>query len=191
MIKRIRRNLPLALLGVSFLLLGLTTQCGSPQPTDGTGTRSTLGCSNDGDCQLPASTCGAPNELDYSTDPKCVNGECQFTMASRECACYSGGCQFNETVGVIDVDAFGGPPSPEPDASDDHSTVASPDAGECSADTDASACVTPPSVCVDVHWMAYFTNAACSQSRCQWDVAYRDCGGLGCSNGGCVMNVTK
>lgn len=191
MITRIRRNLPLALLVVSFLLLGLTTQCGSPKPTDGAGSRPTQGCSNDSDCQLPASTCGAPNELDYFTEPKCMNGQCQFTMATRACNCYSGGCQFNETVGVIDVDAFAGLPPPEVDASEDHPTVASPDAGECSADTDASACITPSSVCVDVRWLAYFTNAACSQNQCHWYVAYRDCGGLGCSDGGCVLNVTK
>jgi len=188
MITRIRKNLPLALFGVSFLLLGLTTQCGSPKPTDSTGSRQ-AGCLGESECQLPESTCGAPNELDYFTEPKCINGQCQFTMATMECNCYNGGCQFNGTVGVIDVDAFGGPPGPQADASDDHPTVAPPDAGQCSAD--ASVCVTPPSVCVDGRWLAYFTNATCSQSQCQWDVDYRDCGGLGCSNGGCVMNVTK
>jgi hypothetical protein len=188
----VKKNLPLALLGIAFVSLALATHCGSsPEPTSPSETVSS-GCAQASDCKLPPAKCASSIELQYSTDPQCVGGQCRFTMASTNCNCVSDGCQFNETIGVINDE--GGFPFPDPgdppDAPQDHAMVSSPDAGTCEADGDASACVTPPSVCADQRWLAFFTNGSCIEHQCEWQVAYRDCG-LGCANGGCIMNITK
>jgi len=164
----------------------MVDDAGAPIPTP---------CNEDYDCSLPASRCGSPQELDYYTEARCVNGLCSWQRQTMGCSCYAGGCQGTTTDSasiIVPIDGVGGQAGQiDLDAPIDHAMVAAPDAGSCIPGDDASACAVPPSVCTDDGWLAYFTNGSCQDNVCQWEVAYRDCHGLGCQAGGCILNVTK
>jgi hypothetical protein len=212
--RKLRDNLPLAILAIAFVALALATQCtsatGDPSSDQGgagqvgrddSGTP--LGCSKDADCAPPPSTCEGPGTLVYYTDGKCVQHLCQWQTSKIGCpgsSCFLGGCSGTTTAGSFggyggqagdnNVGVEAGEAQDPSDAPIDHATVGAPDAGSCTEGNDASTCVVPPSVCADERWLAYFTNGSCRQNRCQWQVLYRDCGALGCGVGGCILNVT-
>src|SRR5258706_4963012 len=109
--RKIRDNLPLALMGMAFVALAAATQCtsatGDPSAngesdagqvgTDDSGTP--LGCGQDTDCSLPRSTCEG-SMLVYYTDPKCVQRKCQWQLQKQEGPyCSSGGCLGTPTSG--------------------------------------------------------------------------------------------
>jgi len=207
--RNIRDNLPLALMGMAFVALAAATQCtassadpamnsaansegdASQMGTDDSGTP--LGCAKDTDCPLPPSKCDGPNTLLYYTDAKCVQHQCQWqTQKTTGAYCSTGGFPGTTTAGgggVITMPDGQAGRATIGDAAEDHPIVASPDAGTC-AEEDASSCAVPSSVCADQRWLAFFTNGSCHQSRCQWEVGYRDCGATGCQAGGCLLNVT-
>lgn len=209
----IRDNLPLAFLGIAFVALASAIQCtsttGDPATnseaeagggtgqigTDDSGTP--MGCSKDNDCPLPPSTCEGNSTLVYYTDARCVQHQCQWQSQRQQGAACSGGGFLGTTTSAGSVvitmpDGQAGAnfnDEASADAASDHAIVASPDAGECA--DDGGGCDVPASVCADARWLAFFTNGSCQDNRCQWQVAYRDCGDLGCNVRGCVMNVTK
>ena len=53
-------------------------------------------------------------------------------------------------------------------------------------------CAPPASVCIDSQWLEYFTDGHCVGDKCEYTVAFVDCGmpGYACINGGCQYNFT-
>jgi hypothetical protein len=163
-----------------------------------------VGC--DTSCSLPPSTCEV-DTLVYYSDGVCLQHQCHWQVHRMQCpglnaSCFSGGCSSTDTSGSfgghggqvtgIDVDVEAAQsPEPPSDAPIDHAVVAAPDAGSCTEGDDASTCVPQPSVCADERWLAYFTNGACHQNRCLWQVEYRDCGIASCRDGACLPNLTR
>jgi len=207
--RKIRDNLPLALMGMAFVALAAATQCtassGDPATNDAVNNEADasqlgkddsgtpMGCVKDTDCPLPPSKCDGPNSLVYYTDAKCVQHQCQW-KSQRQAGgyCSTGGFLGTTTAGgeafITMSDGQAGVATLA-DAAEDHPNIASPDAGTC-ADEDASSCAVPSSVCADDRWLAFFTTGTCQQNRCTWEVDYRDCGSGKCQSNGCVLNVT-
>lgn len=199
MIQTRPRATPLIGFGVFFAALSLMTRCSSSNSAarfdQEAGVSSAEACGQDGDCSLPPSNCNAEGSaIVYFTDPKCAEGRCQWQRQTMACPCAGGGCRFSTTTGSAMMPgpadgAAGGAAEASDDGAPDHAMISIPDGGSCAA-SDAGVCGLPPSVCADNRWLAYFTNATCVEGGCRWDVAYRDCGAIGCVNHGCNLNIT-
>src|SRR5258708_7813771 len=117
--RKVRENLPLALMGMAFVALAAATQCtmssadpamsstanseadASQMGADDSGTP--LGCAKDTDCPLPPSKCDGPTTLVYYTDARCVQHQCQWQSQSQS---YPGA--FFSAGGVLGTTTAGG-----------------------------------------------------------------------------------
>jgi hypothetical protein len=211
---KLQATLPFFIVATGWAAVPLASHCTTSAQTDdpnnapstGGGHVSTEGgvvsggpCTRDQECLLPSSKCGEGG-LIYYTDAKCVSGACQYQEQVMGClgSCAPGGCFGTTTAGSflpLDDGAAGqggGNVEVNLDAATEHAEILPPDGGVCLGE-DASVCKTPPSRCADARWFAYFTNTSCGDAgECHWEVAYKDCGQLGCGDpGGCRLNVTK
>jgi len=169
LIRRLRANLPLTVLGACFLALAFATQCTQDAEAPSTSDPPSLPCSPASvidDCRpLPRSACldiNQGNGITYYTDPQCLEGRCTWTPKVTYCAggyCQNGACLSTTTASASFGGWGGGAGAPivEEDASEageDVATDTKGDASDAQADATSDRSATTPldgGQCADAH----------------------------------------